>query len=96
MEKGVKYDSKKLQWSLLPIKPIQEVVRVLMYGAKKYSPDNWKRVENPKERYYNAAMRHLTAWFAGSKVDPQTKKSHLVHAICCLIFLREFERKEKQ
>ena len=49
------------------------------------------KVENPKERYYDAAMRHLYAWFNGEPKDIETGESHLAHAICCLLFLLWFE-----
>ena len=57
-KEGVKYDDDKLDWSLLPIEPTEKIVEVLMFGAKKYAPDNWKYVDNSQTRYYNAAMRH--------------------------------------
>ena len=51
MEDGVKYDQDKLQWSLMPWDALEETVRVLMYGAKKYpEPDNWKRVPDAEKR----------------------------------------------
>ena len=86
---GVKYDQEKLRWDLLPLKPIQEVVSVLTYGAGKYDDENWKKVDNQRSRYYAAAMRHITAWWLGEQQDPESKHHHLAHAICCLIFLME-------
>ena len=88
---GVKYDNDKPQWSLLPFKALKEVVDVLTYGAKKYAPDNWKKVPNAKQRYIDAGFRHLTAYAAGEKLDSETGKSHLAHAICCLLYLLAFE-----
>lgn len=86
MTEGIKFDNDKEQWSLLPFETMREVVHVLMFGAKKYAPDNWKHV-NPNERYFDACIRHLTAWQNGEKNDKETGKNHLAHAICCLIFL---------
>ena len=63
---GIKRDDDKIKWSLLPLKPVEEIVKVLMFGAKKYEPDNWKHVE-PHERYWDAAIRHLAAWKEGEK-----------------------------
>jgi hypothetical protein len=88
---GVKYDNDKPQWSLLPFKALKEVVDVLTYGAKKYAPDNWKKVPNAKQRYIDAGFRHFTAYAAGEKLDPETGKSHLAHALCCLLYLLAFE-----
>jgi len=92
---GVKYDSDKPRWSLLPFKALQEVVEVLTFGAKKYASDNWKIVPNAQERYIDAAYRHLADWNSGEKKDPETNKSHLAHAICCLLFLLWFEQKHR-
>jgi hypothetical protein len=84
---GIKYDDSKLKWSLLPWKQVEEVVKVLQHGAKKYAPDNWKKVQPYKERYFNAAMRHLMAWYWGEKNDPETGLNHLAHAACCILFM---------
>ena len=88
---GVKYDNDKPQWSLLPFKALKEVVDVLTYGAKKYAPDNWKKVPDAKRRYTDAGFRHFTAYASGEKLDPETGKSHLAHAMCCLLYLLAFE-----
>ena len=84
---GKKFDSGKLRWSLVPTGTMNNVLRVLEYGAKKYAPDNWKHVPEAKTRYYDAAMRHMDAWWQGERLDPETNESHLAHAMCCLLFL---------
>ena len=84
--KGVKLDDGKPHWELLPFEQVSQVVDVLTFGAKKYAPDNWKKVR-PMKRYVGAAFRHLTAWCMGEKFDKEDGKSHLAHAICCLLFL---------
>lgn len=88
---GVKYDSGKPQWSLLPFKALTEVVEVLTYGAKKYAPDNWKKVPDARRRYIDAGFRHFTAYASGETHDPETGKHHLAHAICCLLYLIAFD-----
>lgn len=88
---GVKFDNDKPQWSLLPFKALKEVVDVLTYGAKKYAPDNWKKVPDARRRYIDAGFRHLTAYASGEKLDSETGKSHLAHAMCCLLYLLAFE-----
>lgn len=91
---GVKYDGAKTMWSLLPLKPVQSIVEVLQYGAAKYAPDNWKNVPEGRTRYYDAAMRHLTAWWGGEVLDPDSGCHHLAHAGCCILFLLWFEGKQ--
>ena len=95
-QQGVKYDEDKLQWSLLPFRALKEVVAVLGFGAKKYAPDNWQRVPEARTRYVDAAFRHLTDWQLKERLDGETGKSHLAHAICCLLFLLWFEIEEKK
>ncbi len=88
---GVKYDNDKPQWSLLPFRALKEVVEVLTYGAKKYAPDNWKKVPDARRRYIDAGFRHFTAYASGETRDIETGKHHLAHAICCLLYLVAFD-----
>jgi len=88
---GIKFDDGKLDWTLLPFEEMESVIRVLMFGAKKYERDNWKKVDI--ERYRNAAMRHLVASLKGEKLDEETGESHMSHLICCALFILY---KEKQ
>jgi hypothetical protein len=92
---GVKYDTNKLRWTLVPWKSLTAIVEVLEYGAQKYSPGNWAKVENGRERYANAALRHLTAWLEGERCDPESGLPHLAHAGCCILFLIDFDRVTK-
>lgn len=93
---GVKFDQDKPDWDLLPYAEVEAVVRVLTSGAKKYAPDNWKRVPDGRARYFAAAMRHLAAWREGEANDLETGESHLAHATCCLLFLAWVERAERK
>lgn len=87
---GMKFDQDKPRYELLPVGPIEETVKVLTAGAKKYEAWNWKKVVAEKpERYYAAALRHIFAWWRGETQDPETGLHHLAHAMCCLIFLME-------
>lgn len=84
---GQKHDQGKPRYSLIPSSALASIVDVLEYGATKYAPDNWKHVENARERYYNASMRHVQAWWSGEQVDSESGLPHLAHAICSLMFL---------
>lgn len=88
---GVKYDGDKPEFSLLPKGVLQPVLRVLGFGKKKYAADNWQRVDNARERYYNAMQRHITSWWEGEAADPETGENHLAHAACCILFLLWFD-----
>ena len=90
-EGGRKYDSKKPQLYLLPPKTLYEVGKVLTFGAEKYDPHNWRKVDDLQNRYSSAAMRHILAHIDGEDLDEETGLSHLAHAICCLMFKLEDE-----
>jgi hypothetical protein len=66
------------------------VVKVLAFGAGKYSPRNWENGMN-WSRPFAALIRHLTAWWEGDSKDPETGYSHLWHAGCCIAFLISYE-----
>lgn len=83
---GVKLDADKVRLDLLPVQPVMDVARVLTFGAKKYAPNNWQLVPEGRDRYYAAALRHLFAWRAGEKNDPESGLPHLAHAACCVLF----------
>ena len=88
---GRKDDSTKPRWSLLPLHTIAQVIRVLEFGANKYSVGNWAHVPEARTRYYDATMRHIEAWWLGEKVDPESGLPHLAHAVACLLFLMWFD-----
>jgi hypothetical protein len=92
---GQKFDADKLRFSLIPKGVLPQVIRVLEFGAKKYSEGNWQNVENARTRYFDAAHRHIEAWWKGEKVDAETGESHLAHAICCLMFLLAMDDSKK-
>ncbi len=88
---GRKDDQGKARWSLVPRLAMKQVVQVLMVGANRYGDHNWRQVENPRKRYYDAATRHITARFNGEMNDPDDNLPHLAHAVCCLLFLLAFD-----
>ena len=93
-KEGQKFDSDKPKYSLLVWDFILEIVKVMGFGAKKYSKDNWQLVSNAQERYFDAAMRHLLTWKSGELKDKETSLSHLAHCACCLMFLFWFDKKD--
>lgn len=87
MVEGKKHDEGKPRWSLLPKGVLGWVIKVLMHGSEKYGDNNWMNVKPFKERYYNAAKRHINEYWEGEFFDKESGLPHLAHAICCLMFL---------
>lgn len=90
-EEGIKYDSGKPEFSLVPPFALEEVAKVLTFGAKKYRPNNWKYVPDGIKRYHDAMYRHLNAYTKGEQFDKETGLHHLAHAICCAMFIVDLE-----
>lgn len=86
-----KFDTGKPRLDLLPTRPLEEVGHVLAHGGQKYGEHNWRTGGGFKYgRLIAAALRHVFAFLRGENVDPETGRSHLAHAICCLLFLLEY------
>lgn len=94
---AVKHDSDKTDWSLMPFEAIEEINKVLEFGAKKYEAHNWKRGGGFKyTRILNSLLRHIFAYIRGEDNDPESGLSHLAHAGCNIVFLLYYNKyKEK-
>ena len=91
----MKYDTGKLDWSLLPWEVIETTVNRFTVGKDKYAKDSWKKLENGAERYESAMMRHFCEYKKGNTWDNDPKfKDHpsthlqamLWNAICLCWF----------
>jgi hypothetical protein len=71
------------------------MAEVLTFGAAKYSPDNWRKVEDAIERYTAAALRHINARRSGEYLDPESQKPHMAHAMCCIGYVLELEQEAR-
>ena len=77
-----KNDTDKLRWDLLPLKEIEDVVKVYTVGAKTYGVDNWKNTNvNGYNRYKAALFRHLIEYEKGNEIDKETGCRHLAQVI---------------
>jgi Domain of unknown function (DUF5664) len=88
---GIKNDAEKPDMSLLSPFALEEIAKVMTFGAKKYSANNWRNGFK-YTRLLAAVMRHLSAYQRGEAKDPETGLSHLAHASCGLMMLLEFEQ----
>jgi hypothetical protein len=89
MSEGTKKDEGKNRLDLIPFEALEEVGKVLTFGAQKYADHNW-RGGLKWSRCLGAAFRHLFAWARGVDKDEETGLSHLAHAACCVLFLLSY------
>lgn len=88
---GVKADTGKDPWHLLPWDALREIVKVLAFGARKYAERNWEK-GLPHSRTVPAALRHIVSWWQdGEQKDPETGLHPLAHAACEILFALAFE-----
>lgn len=94
MEQGLKFDKDKPRMELLMRgmpRALQDVGKVLTFGARKYKAHSWQTVPNNVARYEAALTRHLLAHSSGEVLDPESGLSHLAHAACNALFLLELQ-----
>lgn len=89
--RGTKHDTGKVPLEYLPTEALEEVSRVLGFGATKYEPWNWTKGIR-YARIIGAILRHIFAYLRGVDKDPETGLSHMAHAACGCLFLLHYEK----
>lgn len=102
-KESVKNDSDKTRIELFPGDALFAISDILTFGAKKYAARNWE-LGMSWGRVYGALMRHMWAWWQGKgptnenfvfgELDPESQRSHLWHAGCCMVFLISYEMRK--
>ena len=85
----------KVKLSDTPTIGIQQMGRVFTGGAAKYGRFNWREHQVSSTVYYDAAQRHLMAWFNGEDFDPESGQSHLAHVMACCNIILDAEKHKK-
>ena len=80
---------KKVPISGMPAPVLLEAGLVKLHGDLKYGRYNWREAGVRGSVYYDAAFRHLAAWWEGEDLDPDSGISHIAHAITGLAVLRD-------
>lgn len=74
-----------------PMLALQEVVRVLEFGAKKYKVGNWAK-GMPWSVCFSCALSHALKYASNPAAsDEESGLSHLAHLMCNLLFLKAYE-----
>lgn len=88
--KGLRYNTDKTRWSLVPSEVMSAIADHYTRGAKKYADDNWRKGLSYNDTY-DCAMRHIHAWKMDEEIDPETGSRHLIASIWNLIALVYFQ-----
>ena len=81
--------STKAPFSTVPAQVVGELGLAMLEGALKYGRHNYRVVGVRTSVYYDAARRHLDAYWEGQDIDPDSGLPHLVKAMACLAVLRD-------
>ena len=60
-------------------------------GEAKYGLTNWRENSVAASVYYDAAFRHMAAWWDGEQVAPDSGVHHLGHVMACCAILLDAE-----
>jgi hypothetical protein len=85
-KRGLRYNSGKRRWDLLPPDSLAVVADVLTIGSRKYAERNWE-LGMPFKDAMGSLERHYMAWKAGEDLDPESGLHHLAHVACNALFL---------
>ena len=88
---AIKHDQDKPRYDLLPPVGIDQMARVLTFGAIKYKPEGWRDVPDALQRYQAAMLRHAFAIQRGEINDPESGLPHAAHIMCCAAFIIELQ-----
>ena len=86
---------KKAPMSTVSAPVMLAVGLAMMEGARKYGRHNYRISGVRASVYYDAAMRHLMAWWEGEDLDPDSGLSHIIKAIACMTVLADADMNGK-
>lgn len=82
---GSRYNNGKLRWDLVEWNSVEEMLKVLEFGALKYNPQNWKKGLN-REEILESTQRHLIKLFQKEELDSESQLHHAGHVMCNMMF----------
>lgn len=81
---------RKLAFSVLPWQVLCRVSLAMMEGAAKYGRMNFRASGVRASVYFDAVIgRHLTDWWEGNDIDPDSGLHHVDKAIAGLMVMRD-------
>lgn len=85
-QQGLRYNTGKRKWSFVPFFTFDPMIRVLEFGAAKYSPWNWTKGLSWTETI-ESLLRHTYSFLQGEDCDRESNLHHIGHIMCNVMFL---------
>lgn len=86
---GLRFNEGKLRYDLVHPKALEDMVKVLTFGAEKYKSRNWERGMD-WTKVIASLKRHIAAWEQGEDYDKETGLFHMAHAASNVHFLNAY------
>jgi hypothetical protein len=81
---------RKLAFSVLPWQVLCRVALAMTEGALKYGRHNYREAGVRASVYFDAVVgRHMTDWWEGTDIDPDSGLHHIDKAIAGLMVMRD-------
>lgn len=88
-EHADRYNIGKTRYSLSPDYALNQMAKVMTFGAKKYADDNWRKGLSFTS-CLDSLERHIAKFKIGQDYDEETGLHHLAHAMANCSFIMEY------
>ena len=98
MSNGIKYDKGKPRIAEMVVsfrEALLELCKVYEFGLEKYGKDNFRELDNGKNRYINAFVRHMIAE-KDNPIDDESGLRNSSHMAFNALAYLYFDLKEKE
>jgi hypothetical protein len=92
-----RFNSGKVDYTLLPVKACESECRVWMHGQAKYGRNNWQKLwgEDTVNVVMASLLRHSFAILNGEVIDEESGEYHAGHLRCNAAMLIEYYERNK-
>ncbi len=77
----------------IPSDVLLQIGDVLSFGAKKYTPTQWRDKPTTPNKRIGSALRHIYSHQAGEELDKESELPHIHHAITQLLMAAHYINK---
>lgn len=88
-DKGLRFNEGKTQLGLIPPHSLEQLGRVLTFGAEKYTRNNYRKGMK-WSKVLDSLERHINAFKSGEDYDEESGELHMAHVMCNASFLLEY------
>jgi hypothetical protein len=92
---GLRFNEGKRKWSLVDFDSLEDMVKVLEFGAKKYGEYNWQKGLKTTD-IIESMLRHVFSYLNGEDNDKESGISHIGHIQCNAMFLAYMQKNKPE